>query len=338
MIIRNFPIHCYRSILLKQFRKEVSQLIMKRWIYKLGSALVVLFGITFLSFLLTYISPGDPASMMLKKSGMAVSKEAVEAKREELGLNDPMLIQYGNWVRKVLKGNLGESYKSGRPVFTELQNTLPATIQLAVLAMAMIILISTPAGIWCAYKPNRLGDNLFRAFSYLLSSLPSFFVALVFMYYFCLRMKMFPVISKGNKIGVVLPAIVLAVTLSAWYIRQVRAIALAELSKDYIQGLRSRGVAEYRILINHVLRNCMLPFVTLFGLSAGSLLGGATIIESIFTWPGVGKLAVDAIISRDYPIIQGYVLWMAVIFLVINALIDFSYSIFDPRLRRGNEK
>lgn len=158
------------------------------------------------------------------------------------------------------------------------------------------------------------------------------------MYCFALKLKWFPVIAKGSTRGIVMPALVLSLTLAAWYIRQVRAIVLGELEKEYIDGLLARGVSETKIMFGHVLRNCLMPLVTLVGISFGTMLGGSTIVESIFTWPGVGKMAVDSITSRDYPVIQGYVVWMALIFLFINALVEISYSLLDPRLRKGREE
>jgi peptide/nickel transport system permease protein len=155
------------------------------------------------------------------------------------------------------------------------------------------------------------------------------------MYVLALRLKWFPVIGSVSVKGIVMPALVLSLTLSAWYIRQVRAIVLREMEKGYIDGLMSRGLSTRSILFGHVLRNCMVPLVTLFGISIGNLMGGATIVESIFSWPGVGKLAVDSITARDYPMIQGYVVWMALIFLAINFLVDLSYRFLDPRIRKG---
>ena len=301
---------------------------------KIISVILVLTGVTFLSFLLMYLSPGDPASMMLKKSGMSVSEEAVEAKREELGLNDSFIVQYGNWLKGIAKGDMGISYKSGKPVAEQLKGALPYTLYMAALSFLLIVLISTPVGILCAYKKDRLFDHAIRVITYLMASLPSFFIGLILMYLFCLKMKLLPVISKGNPHGIVLPVMVLTVTLSAWYIRQVRGIALSELQKDYITGLRARQIPETRILFAHLLKNCMLPFIALFGMSAGSLLGGSAVVESIFTWPGIGKLAVDAITYRDYPIIQGFVLWMSVMFLIVNGLVDILSFALDPRVKK----
>lgn len=319
-------------------KRKVEEIAMLRFMLKkISSFLVVLVGITFISFLLSYLSPSDPAEIMMRKKGNMVSEEAIQQKREELGLDQPVLVQYGNWLKGILHGDFGTSYKSNKPVFQEIRKCLPYTIWLTLLSMLIILVISTPLGVLCArYKDGWL-DNLLRFVTYLFSSLPSFFLALILMYVLSLKMKLFPVIAKGNSLGIVMPAMVLSLTLSAWYIRQVRAIILKEMEKDYIDGLLSRGISETRILFGHVLRNCLMPLVTLIGISFGSMLGGSTIVESIFTWPGVGKLAVDAITSRDYPVIQGYVVWMAVIFLVINAAVEFSYSLLDPRVRRGKE-
>ena len=317
-------------------QKEVTGVKMLQSVLKkIGSFLIILLGITFLSFLLSYLSPSDPVEIMMKKKGNMVSEEVIEQKREELGLNQPLVVQYVNWLKGIVKGDFGTSYKSNKPVLQEIQKCLPYTIKLTLLSMFLTIVISTPLGVLCArYKDGWL-DNILRFVTYLFSSLPSFFLALVLMYFFALKLKWFPVIAKGSTGGIVMPALVLSLTLAAWYIRQVRAIVLGELEKEYIDGLLARGVSETKIMFGHVLRNCLMPLVTLVGISFGTMLGGSTIVESIFTWPGVGKMAVDSITSRDYPVIQGYVVWMALIFLFINALVEISYSLLDPRLRKG---
>lgn len=320
-------------------QKEVTGVKMLQSVLKkIGSFLIILLGITFLSFLLSYLSPSDPVEIMMKKKGNMVSEEVIEQKREELGLNQPLVVQYVNWLKGIVKGDFGTSYKSNKPVLQEIQKCLPYTIKLTLLSMFLTIVISTPLGVLCArYKDGWL-DNLLRFVTYLFSSLPSFFLALVLMYCFALKLKWFPVIAKGSTGGIGNAALVLSLTLAAWYIRQVRAIVLGELEKEYIDGLLARGVSETKIMFGHVLRNCLMPLVTLVGISFGTMLGGSTIVESIFTWPGVGKMAVDSITSRDYPVIQGYVVWMALIFLFINALVEISYSLLDPRLRKGREE
>mgnify|MGYP005759567351 CR=1 FL=1 len=304
---------------------------------KTGSFLIVLVGITFLSFLLSFLSPGDPAEIMMKKGGRMVSEEAIEQKREELGLNDPLPVQYIRWLGGIIHGDFGTSYRSNKPVIEEISESLPYTIQLMLVSMVLVIFISTPLGVLCAKYKDSLLDNGMRFVTYLFSSLPSFFLALLMIYFFALKLKWFPVIAKGSKNGIIMPALILSITLSAWYVRQVRAIVLTEMEKGYVEGLLSRGISETRILFCHVLRNSLVPVITLLGISVGSMLGGSTIVESIFSWPGVGKMAVDAITARDYPVIQGYVVWMAVIFLLINAAVEFSYPFINPRIGKGKE-
>ena len=306
----------------------------KKWLNSILKALLLLVGITFLSFLLTYYSPGDPASIALKKSGMMVSEEALQVKRKEMGLDQPMLVQYAAWLKNVAKGNLGTSYKTGRPVLEEFKKTIPATMLLTLVSMLLTILISTPLGILCAKYKDGLIDNLMRAITYVFASIPSFFLALIMMYFFSLKLGWFPVIGNLSLKGIVMPALVLSLTLSAWYIRQVRSIVLQELDRRYVMGLQSRGIPEWKILFGHVLKNCMFPLITLFGISFGVMLGGSTIVETIFSWPGIGKLAVTSISARDYPVIQAYVVWMAVIYLIINTLVEWISQIMDPRIRK----
>lgn len=306
----------------------------KKLLLVIGKAMILIIGITFLSFLLVYHSPGDPATVALKKSGMRVSEEALELKREELGLDDPFLVQYGRWLNSFFHGDLGDSYKTGKPVAEELYKTIPATLLLTVTALALTMLLSFPIGVLCAKYQDRWFDNTVRFATYLLASIPSFFLALMLMYGLSMKLKLLPVIGSVSVKGIIMPSLVLALTLSAWYIRQIRGIVLGELEKEYVIGLKSRGVAKNRILFYHVLKNCMLPIITLLGMSFGTLLGGSAIVETIFSWPGVGRLAVTSIGARDYPVIQAYVVWMALIYLLINTAVELLCQLLDPRVRR----
>lgn len=220
----------------------------KKWLTVIGKTILLLIGITFLSFLLVYHSPGDPAMVALKKSGMRVSEEALELKREELGLNDPFAVQYGRWLNEFFHGDLGESYKTGKAVAGELKKTIPATLLLTVAALALTILISFPIGVLCAKYKDRGFDNMIRFVTYFLSSLPSFFLALLMMYVLSMKLQLLPVIGSVSGKGIIMPALVLALTLSAWYIRQIRGIVLQELEQEYVDGLKSRGASENRIL------------------------------------------------------------------------------------------
>lgn len=294
----------------------------------------MLVGITFLSFVLSYLSPGDPAQIMLNNQGVKASEEALAEARHEMGLDEPMIVQYGRWLADLCRGDMGTSYKSNRPVVRELSEKIPGTLILTVTALALTMLLAIPIGTLCAWYADGWLDMLVRAVTYLFASLPSFFLALLLMYFLSLKLKLFPVIGELSLTGLVMPVLCLALTLAAWYIRQVRAIILKEMAEPYVEGLKARGVPEGKIIFGHVLRNCRVAMLTLIGISFGSMLGGTTIVESIFSWPGVGKLAVDAITARDYPVIQGYVVWMAVIYLLINFIIEMLYPLLDSRVGR----
>ena len=234
---------------------------------------------------------------------------------------------------------MGTSYISGKEVFPAFVSKLPATLLLSGVSLLLTVMISIPLGILAAVKQNRFTDYLIRVASFLGNSMPNFFVALLLMYFLAIRLKWFPVIANGVTIkNVALPAFTLAIAMSAKYLRQVRAAVLDELSKDYVTGAQARGIKFSVTLWKSVLRSCLVTILTLLTLSAGSLLGGTAIVESIFMWDGVGKLAVDAINMRDYPMIQAYVMWMAVIYVCVNLITDLSYRMLDPRIRLGGEE
>lgn len=308
---------------------------LKILIHKFGMLIVLFLGITLLSFCLTYLAPSDPAEIMLNKTGVPPTQELLNRTRVEMGLNRPLLVQYGEWLNNMLHGDMGISYRNGKPVADELLKALPQTLLLTLAAMLVVMIISIPIGIICARYRDGIFDSVIRIITYLFASLPSFFLALIFLYIFGVKLQLLPVIAAKNVQGIIMPAMVLALSLSSWYIRQVRAIVLDELSKDYIIGSRARGVPERQILFSHVLKNAMLPIMTLLGVSLASMMGGTTIVENIFSWQGIGRLAMEAISGRDYPVIQGYVVWMAFIFLLVNVLVDLSYGLIDPRTRKG---
>ena len=266
----------------------------------------------------------------------AVSQEIIDAKRAELGLDKPFLVQYLAWVGGMMRGDMGVSYISGKDVFQTFISKLPATLLLTALPIAMTVVISIPLGVLTAVRHDKLTDYVLRFFSFVGNSLPNFFVALLLMQIFSIKLRILPVISKGLSIqGAMLPTLTLAIAMSAKYMRQVRAAVLEELNKDYVIGAKARGVRSSVILWKSVLKSSMLTIITLLALSIGSLLGGTAIIESIFMWDGVGKLAVDAITMRDYPMIQAYVVWMAIIYVLVNLITDLLYHALDPRIRLG---
>ena len=312
---------------------------MKKYVAKrLLQLLPILLVITFLSFGMMRLAGSDAVLQKMENTGMVVSQEVLEKARAELGLNKPFLTQYFVWLGNLLRGDMGTSYISGKEVFPAFVSKLPATLLLAGVSLLLTMVISIPLGILAAVKQNRFTDYLIRVASFLGNSMPNFFVALLLMYFLAIRLKWFPVIANGVTIqNVALPAFTLAIAMSAKYLRQVRAAVLDELSKDYVIGAQARGIKFSVTLWKSVLRSCLVTILTLLTLSAGSLLGGTAIVESIFMWDGVGKLAVDAINMRDYPMIQAYVMWMAVIYVCVNLITDLSYRMLDPRIRLGGE-
>lgn len=296
----------------------------------------ILLAITFLSYGMMRIAGSDVIEQKMENTGGMVSQEIIDAAREELGLDKPFVVQYFTWLGNLLRGDMGISYVSNKPVFSTFVSKLPATLLLTVVSILLTVVISIPLGIWAAVKQNKATDYVIRTASFIGNSLPNFFVSLLLMYLFAIRLGWFPVISKGVSLqSVALPAFTLAIAMSAKYLRQVRATVLDELSKDYVLGAKARGVPFSTTMMKSVMRASLVTIITLLTLSIGSLLGGTAIVESIFMWDGVGKMAVDAINMRDYPIIQAYVMWMAIIYVVVNLITDLSYRYLDPRIRLG---
>jgi len=296
----------------------------------------ILLAITFLSYGMMRIAGSDVVEQKMENTSGTVSQEMIDNARAELGLDKPFVVQYFTWLGNLLKGDMGTSYVSNKPVFSTFVSKLPATLLLTAVSILLTVLISIPLGIWSAVKQNTATDYVIRTASFIGNSLPNFFVSLLLMYFFAIRLGWFPVISGGVSLqSVALPALTLAIAMSAKYLRQVRATVLDELSKDYVLGARARGVKFSTTLIKSVMKASLVTIITLLTLSIGSLLGGTAIVESIFMWDGVGKLAVDAINMRDYPIIQAYVMWMAIIYVVVNLITDLSYHFLDPRIRLG---
>lgn len=311
---------------------------MRLFANRLAQMLLTLVGVSFFTFLLTYLAPGDPATMLLEASDTIVSPEIIAQTRAQLGLDKPFLVQYANWVIGALQGDLGISYSAKKPVVDKLLEGFWGTALLALTTIIIVVVISIPLGIWSAVRCNKAPDFVIRIFSFIGVSMPSFWVGLIMLYIFGLKLGMFPIASSQVTMkGLVLPAVTLAIAMSAKYIRLVRTVILEELHQDYVVGARSRGVSENAILWKHVLPNAILPLVTLLGMSAGWLLGGVAVIEMVFSWPGIGKMAVHAITMRDYPLIEGFVLWIAIAYMLINFAVDMSYTYLDPRLKKRGE-
>ena len=282
-------------------------------------------------------SKTDAVDLIYKDASNVASEEVKEEIRKELGLDKPFLVQYTVWLGNVLKGDMGMSYVMKKPVFSEFMKRLPNTIALTISSVLVTFIVSVPLGILSAVKQNKITDYIIRFLSFTGNSMPGFFLSLILIYVFSLKLNLLPVMGNNGFKSIILPTLTLSIAMSSKYTRQIRATVLEELNKEYVLGLRSRGVKEKSILYVNILKVALLTVVTLLGLSIGSLLGGTAIVESIFMWDGVGKLAVDSIKMMDYPMIQAYVIWMAVIFVVINLMTDILYNYLDPRIRIGKD-
>ena len=292
----------------------------------------ILIGLTFLVFTLLYIAPGDPAQRKLTAQGVAVSEQVLEQTREEMGLNRPFLVRYGDWLLGVLRGDFGASYKDGMPVLPKLMRCMGNTLVLAAGSLLQALVVSVPRGVLTAARRGAVIDRLVRLLTFVGNAMPNFLVSVLLMYYLCIQVNLFPVIAKGTVQGLFLPALALAIPMASRFIRQIRAEVLEELGKPYVAGALARGVAMRTVLVHDVLRNTLSGVLTIVGLSVGTLMGGSVVVETIFRWPGIGQLVMDAISARDFPVIQGFVLLMAVIYVVVNLLTDLSYRVLDPRV------
>lgn len=298
----------------------------------------ILIGITFLSFAMMRLAGGDAVTYMYENAGAAVPQEIIDQTKAEYGLDKPFLVQYAAWFAGMVTGDMGISYVSHRDVYETFVSKLPATLLLTVTSIVLTLLIAIPLGILSAVRQNRWMDYLIRFLSFIGNSMPNFFAALVLIYFLTIRLNFLPVVTNDNVArSLVLPTLTLSISMASKYTRQVRAAVLEELGKDYVTGARARGIRGSVIIGRSVMKSSMLTIITLLALSIGSLLGGTTIVETIFMWDGVGKMAVDAITMRDYPIIQAYVAWMAVIYVLVNLVTDIIYHYLDPRVRLGGE-
>lgn len=293
----------------------------------------VLLGITFLAFLLIYLSPSDPVSVRMSAGGISVSPEIMESMRRSMGLDRPLLVQYGDWLWNILHGNMGKSYITDADVLDQILKALPYTLKMAGASLLLTLCISIPVGILTAAMQNSKFDYVVRVMAFVGNALPNFIIALCLMFIFSYRLGWIPVLATTKPIGLILPALTLALVMSSRYIRQIRAAMLDELGKGYVVGLRSRGLSETTILYKNVLKNIMVTVITLTGISLGSLLGGTVIVETVFTWPGLGSLIMEGISQRDYPVVQTVIVWMASAFMVVNLLTDISYTVFNPKIK-----
>ena len=294
-------------------------------------AVPVLLGVIFAVMLTLELIPGDAVALML---GEHATKEAVAQLRDFLGLDKPLLVRYVLYLGKLATGDLGRSIQQNRPVAEELAETWPATVELTVAALVLATVVGVSAGIVSAVWPNSLFDTLSRLGSLFGLSMPVFWTGLVLIVVFAFWLPWFPVGGTGSPAHLVLPAVALALPSIAMIARMTRSSVLEVLREDYVRTARAKGVGEQLVVVKHALRNASIPILTLVGLQAGQLLGGAVLTETVFAWPGLGRLMVKAIFARDYVLLQGAVLLFALAFVVVNLLVDLSYGALDPRVSR----
>jgi len=295
-------------------------------------------GISFLAFSLSALAPGDPAQVILqRRTGEVPSEESVSQLREELGLNRPFPVRYALWLVNAARGDFGTSYRTGEPVLQTLMARFPATLELAITALFIGLAIALPLGVISAIKRDTGLDHVTRLGALLGASIPSFWLGYMLILLFAVSLRLLPVAGRGDWRHLALPALTLALGSAASIMRLARASMLEVLDEDYVRTARAKGLARSGV-VGHALRNALNPIVTLTGLRFGRLLGGAVIVETVFAWPGIGTIIVDSIYDRDYPMIQGFVLFIGTVMVVVNLLVDLSYVWLDPRVRISGER
>ena len=300
---------------------------------------VTVLAVCVLTFFLMNIIPGGTAELILKHTVLEIEEIPTDEQIAEISsrynLHDPLYIQFGHWLVSALNGDLGSSYIQKKPVSYLLLLRLPATILLAFSAMSIAIILGVPLGIFCAVRENKLTDYVLRIVTLIGVSMPGFWLALLLILLFSVNLKLFPVAGYGELKYLVLPAVALSAHSLALTLRMVRTGMLDVMSQPYIAYAISKGLPPGYVIIRHALKNALLPTITVLGMSLGHMLGGAVVIESIFAWPGVGSLLVDAISGRDIPLVLGCVLTIVGVFVTINLLVDLAYTYLDPRIRYG---
>lgn len=303
---------------------------------KLLSSILVLLGVSVAVFLILHLSPGDPARLL---AGPEAYEEDIAAIRERLGLNDPLHVQYGRFLMGVLRLDLGTSFRTGRPVIQEIAARFPHTVELAVASLLWSLPVGIAIGVFAARRPNSPGDGLSMGMALLGVSMPTFWLGLLLMLFFSYHLGWLPASGRGGSPltweglrTIIMPALTLGSPAAAVFARITRSSMLQVLDLDYIRTARAKGLSERRVTYRHALRNALIPVITMAGLQFGSLLGGALVTEQVFAWPGIGTLLVNAIVSRDYPVVQGCILVIAAAFVLVNLAVDLLYSLVDPRI------
>jgi len=304
----------------------MSKYILKRLVMMLP----VMLGVTFLVFFIISLTPGDPAAMIL---GQAATEESILALREEMGLNDPLIVQYFTYVKNLVQGDMGISYASGKPVVIDIGSRFPNTFILTISAIVLSVIISIPIGVISATRQYSVFDNIGMVSALVGISMPSFWTGLLLIILFSLKLGWFPSGGMEGWSSLVLPAFTLAVASMASITRTTRSSMLEVIRQDYINTAKAKGVSRKVVVRKHALKNALIPAITVIGLEFGVLLGGAVLTETVFSWPGIGRLMVIAIQSKDMPMVLGCVLVFALSFSIVNLIIDILYSFVDPRIK-----
>ncbi|MGI8383880.1 nickel ABC transporter permease [Robertmurraya sp. P23] len=304
---------------------------------RVSQLVIMIFVLSFLTFLLMKITPGDPIRSILKVDDVSVTTEKEEQLKKEYGFDEPILKQYGEWIINVAQFDLGESLISKKPVSELILERLPATLALAMGGLTVLFLISIPLGVVSALHENRWPDYISRWLALIGASIPSFWLGLLLMYFFSLKLQWLPMMGRGTIAHFVLPSFTLGIAMAPMYITLLRERLITILQSPYIESAKARGISRRRILFFHALRGSLIPLVTMFGLSLGSLLGGLSVIEILFSWPGMGELIVQAVTQRDYPLIQGFIIVIGFLIVLTNLLVDLLYMVINPQVQQGKE-
>jgi peptide/nickel transport system permease protein len=304
----------------------VTQYIVRR----LLASAVVVWGVVTLTFFLVRVLPGDPAALSL---GVSVDAETLAKLRHAMGLDRPLIVQYAIFLRDAARGDFGQSVYMAQPSARLFLTKLPATIELAMAAMILSVLVAFPLGIYAALRANTLRDNLVSVFTLTAQSMPNFWVGIMLILIFSQGLRLLPTFGRGTWQQMVLPVIAVALPLMALTARLVRTGMLDNLQEDYVRTARAKGIAQAGVVTRHIIKNILIPVVTVLGLQFGSLLAGAVIVEIVFSWPGVGQLTVDGIMRRDYPVVAASVFFISLMFVLVNLAVDIAYAYLDPRIR-----
>lgn len=300
------------------------------------TTLLTLLSITLFTFILVWLAPSDAAEQLLLGTGVLPSDATIESLRHQMGLDRSLPAQYISWLFALLHGDMGTSYSTGVAVWDSLLPATARTLTLGCNAFAITVAVSLPLGVLCAMYRGEAVDKTIRVVTYVLAAIPSFVVGIALLYFLSEKNNILPSIANNHAGGLIMPVAVLSLSSIVWMVRQIRTIMLEKMGDPYLIGLRARGIEEWRIVVFYVLKNSMIPIVTSYGICFGSMLGGAAIVEQIFTWSGLGRVVLQAISMRDYPVILGFAIWISIIYCIVNAVVDLLYGVFDPRIRKDS--